>query len=54
MMVKKITMMIMTTMVDDDSNHCNGDKCDGDLVIMTFDIGGPYHTKAKTKLNNIL
>ena len=42
MMMKKIAMMIMTTtMVDDDSNHCNGDKCDGDLMIMTFELGGP-------------
>ena len=54
MMVKKIKMMIMTTTVDDDSNRCNGDKCDADLVIMTFDLGGPYHTTAKTKEYTII
>ena len=47
-MVKKIAMMIMTTM------HCNRDKCDGDFVIMTFDLGGPYHTTAKTKEYTII
>ena len=54
MMVKNITMMIMTTMLDHDSNHCNGDKYDGDLVIMTFDLSRPYHTTAKTEEYTIL